>query len=69
VTSKTNVNKPDNYAIILWHDDKIMQIRTLYSSYEYVKSQVEYMKSIQGTQITEISVMKTVSHSVPEEEC
>jgi len=57
----------DNYAIILWHNDKILQIRTLYSGYQFVRHQVNYMKSIQGTQITDISVMKTVAHNVPED--
>jgi len=57
----------DNYAIILWHNDKILQIRTLYSGYQFVRHQVDYMKSIEGTQITDISVMKTVAHNVPED--
>lgn len=57
----------DNYAIILWHNDKILQIRTLYSNDSFVRHQVNYMKSIKGTQITDISVMKTVAHNVPED--
>lgn len=57
----------NNYAIILWHNDKILQIRTLYSNYSFVRHQVNYMKSIKGTQITDISVMKTVAHNVPED--
>lgn len=58
----------NSYAIILWHNDKILQIRTLTSSYEFVKHQVNYMKSIEGTQITDISVIKTVEHNVPSDE-
>jgi len=55
----------NNYAIILWHNDKILQVRTLYSDHQYVVDQVNYMKSIKGTQITDFSVVKTVSHYVP----
>jgi|Laugrespbdmm15sd_2_1035082.scaffolds.fasta_scaffold00609_5 hypothetical protein len=58
----------NNYAIILWHNDKILQIRTLNSDYQYVVDQVNYMKTIKGTQITDFSVMKTVGHYVPTED-
>ncbi len=55
----------NNYAIILWHNDKILQVRTLFSDHQYVVDQVNYMKTIKGTQITDFSVVKTVSHYVP----
>lgn len=56
----------NNYAILIWHNEKILQVRTLYCHHQYVVDQVKYMKTIKGTKITDFSIVKTVAHSVPE---
>lgn len=61
-------NTKENYAIVLWHNEKILQIRTLNAPYQYVLHQAQYIKSVPGTQITDVSINKTVEHAVRQED-
>jgi hypothetical protein len=54
----------NEYAIILWHNDRVMQVRTLTADIDYVKEEASYVKSLEGTQITDVSIIKTVRHNM-----
>lgn len=58
----------DNYAIVLWHNEKILQIRTVYAPYNYVLHQAKYIKSVPNTKITDVSISKTVQHIIRQED-